>query len=135
MNADSTTALDASTVQIKLAKPFGPLLSLLTVAYVVNAAVVQAHDASGDLGQKWLGEQSGGAGSGPYVLDHWTRDVEFTLVKNANFWGGIYQQPPAFDQIVFPNLKEPTTSELELEKGDIDVALNLTPDVAANISP
>jgi peptide/nickel transport system substrate-binding protein len=48
---------------------------------------------------------------------------------------GIYQQPPVFDQIVFPNLKEPTTSELELEKGDIDVALNLTPDVAANISP
>jgi peptide/nickel transport system substrate-binding protein len=135
MDASSTTALDASTVQIKLAKPFGPLLSLLTVAYVVNAAVVQAHDVSGDLGQKWLGEQSGGAGSGPYILDHWTRDVEFTLVKNTNFWGGIYQQPPAFDQIVFPNLKEPTTSELELEKGDIDVALNLTPDVAANISP
>lgn len=134
LTADSTKAVDASTVQIKLAKPFGPLLSLLTVAFVVSAKEVKAHD-TGDLGQTWLGEHSAGAGSGPYILDHWTRDVEFVLVKNTNYWGGIYQKPPAFDQIVFPNVKEPTTSELMLEKGDIDIALNLTPDVAANISP
>jgi len=133
LNVNSTKALDANTVQMKLSKPFGPLLSLFTVAFVVNAKEVKSHD-TGDLGQTWLGERSGGAGSGPYVLDHWTRDVEFVLVKNNNYWGGIYQKPGAFDRIVFPNIKEPTTSKLMLDKADLDLALNLTPDIAATIS-
>jgi peptide/nickel transport system substrate-binding protein len=58
------------------------------------------------------------AGTGPYKLDHWTKDVELVLVANDAYWGGR----PKLDRIVFRTIGEDTVRVSELKTGGIDVA-------------
>jgi peptide/nickel transport system substrate-binding protein len=58
------------------------------------------------------------AGTGPFKLDHWTKDVELVLVANEDYWGGR----PKLDSIVFRTIAEDTVRISELKTGGIDVA-------------
>ncbi len=57
-------------------------------------------------------------GSGPYVFESFTRDVELVLVANESYWGGR----PALDRIVFRTISDDTVRFTELSTGGIDVA-------------
>ena len=88
ITADSVTAVDPETVQINLPKTASPgaFLAILTntIASVVDSKVVQENEG-GDNGSTWLLDHS--AGSGAYVVDHWTQEVEVLLTANPNFNG------------------------------------------------
>lgn len=58
------------------------------------------------------------AGTGPFKLDHWTKDVELVLVANDQYWGGR----PALDRVVFRTIADDTVRLSELKTGGIDVA-------------
>ncbi|MBI1259412.1 MAG: ABC transporter substrate-binding protein [Chloroflexi bacterium] len=127
----SIEATDAKTVTITLAAPSPVFLSLLANGSmsVTDAAVVKANggtDAEGadtaDTAGDYLDNHS--AGSGPYMLDHWTKQTETVLVRNPNYWGTA----PYFDRIVITNIPEAATQKTSLEAGDIDLALDLTSD-------
>jgi len=68
-------ALDDSTVQITLGKPFPPFLGLLTTTY---ASVVDT-ETSGDLRVE-------PAGTGPFKLAWWIDDVAIVLHNNPQYW-------------------------------------------------
>src|SRR4051812_25855914 len=79
----SMTATDAKTVTITLSAPSPVFLSLLANGStgITEASVVKANgglDTDGadknDTAQAYLDGKS--AGSGPYVLDHWTKQTE-----------------------------------------------------------
>src|SRR5215207_9586807 len=78
LTAESVKAVDPETVVITLPKTASPsaFLAVLTntVASVVDSKEVMAHETGGDNGSAWLLDHS--AGSGAYVVDHWTKNVE-----------------------------------------------------------
>jgi peptide/nickel transport system substrate-binding protein len=131
LTADSVKAVDPETVQINLPKTASPgaFLAVLTntVASVVDSKEVKAHEGS-DNGATWLLDHS--AGSGAYVLDHWTKDVEVLLTANPNFGG----DKPALGTVLIRHVQDSNNQLTELQKGDADIALNLTPEQLATLS-
>jgi len=131
ITADSVKAVDPLTVLINLPKTASPgaFLAVLTntVASVVDSKVVKANEGS-DQGATWLLDHS--AGSGPYVVDHWTKDVEVLLTANPNYGG----TKPALNYILISHVPESANQLTALQKGDADIALNLTAEQLATLS-
>lgn len=132
LTADSVKAVDPETVQINLPKTASPgaFLAILTnnIASVVDSKEVQAHETNGDNGTAWLLDHS--AGSGAYVIDHWTKDVEVLLTANPNFSG----PKPALTSVLIRHVPESANQLTELQQGDADIALNLTAEQLATLS-
>jgi len=61
------------------------------------------------------------AGTGPFKLDHWTKDVELVFVANDQYWGGR----PKLDRVIWRTIAEDTVKLQELTTGSIDVANQL----------
>ncbi|HYY54793.1 MAG TPA: ABC transporter substrate-binding protein [Candidatus Dormibacteraeota bacterium] len=125
LKADSVTASGANTVVITMPKTASPqgLLSILTftVGSVVDSKEVKSHETGGDSGSAWLLDRS--AGSGPYNIDHWTKNAEVLLKANASYGG----TKPNLSQILIKHVPESTNQQFALERGDADVARNLSP--------
>ena len=132
LTADSVKAVDPETVVISLPKTASPaaFLAVLTntVAGVVDSKEVKTHETGGDNGTAWLLDHS--AGSGAYVVDHWTKDVEVLLNANPNFSG----PKPALGSILIRHVPESANQLTELQQGDADIALNLTAEQLATLS-
>ena len=132
ITADSVKAVDPLTVLISLPKTASPggFLSVLTntIGGIVDSKEVKTHETGGDHGAAWLLDHS--AGSGPYIVDHWTKSVEVLLKANPNFGG----TKPALDSILFKHVPESANQLTELQKGDADIAQNLTPEQLATLS-
>ncbi len=132
LTADSVTAVDPETVQINLPKTSSPgaFLAILTnnIASVVDSKEVKAHETNGDNGTAWLLDHS--AGSGAYVIDHWTKDVEVLLTANPNFSG----DKPALTSVLISHVPESANQLTALQAGDADIALNLTAEQLATLS-
>jgi len=121
MDTDSTTVIDDYTIQIELTEPYGGFLALLpyTVAAIVDKDYVEAHGGvvEGEENE-WM--KLNPMGTGPYMLDHWTRATEIVLVKNPNYWGGW--EGKHVDKVVIKYADEATTRILALKNGDADIA-------------
>jgi len=132
LTADSVTAVDPETVMINLPKTASPgaFLAILTntVASVVDSKEVMAHETGGDSGTTWLLDHS--AGSGAYVVDHWTQEVEVLLTANPNFNG----DKPALSSVLISHVPESANQLTQLQNGDADIALNLTAEQLATLS-
>lgn len=127
----SVAAPDDKTVVFTLTTLSPTFLTSLTNSAfgVVEEAVVAANGGNAaegadanDTAGEYLDNHS--AGTGPYMLDHWTKQTETVLVRNPNYWGA----QPYFDRIVITNIPEAATQKTALEAGDIDLALDLTSD-------
>ena len=118
-------APDPYTVVITLPTPFSPgaFLSIMAnaVASVVDSQTVKAHVQGGDWGAAWLDDHS--AGSGPYQLVRWERQVAIEVVANPRYNMG---PAPAISRIVWPVIKENTVQREMLSRGDADVAWDLS---------
>jgi len=125
IKADAIKATDASTVVVSLPKTASAqgFLSILTftVGGIVDSKEVKTHETAGDFGSGWLLDHS--AGSGPYGVDHWTKNSEVLLKANANYGG----TKPALSGVLVKHVPESTNQQFALEKGDADVARNLSP--------
>ncbi|VAW20233.1 ABC transporter, substrate-binding protein (cluster 5, nickel/peptides/opines) [hydrothermal vent metagenome] len=98
-----------------------------TIGGIVDSKLVMEHEVNGDLGNEWLRTNS--AGSGAYKLGSWKPNESITLIANPDFYLGA----PAMKRVVVRNIKESATQRLMLERGDIDVARNLTPEDVAGV--
>ena len=131
LTAESVKAVDPETVQINLPKTASPgaFLAVLTntVASVVDSKVVQPNEGS-DNGSTWLRDHS--AGSGAYVIDHWTASAEVLLTANPNFAG----DKPALTSVLIRHVPESANQLTALQNGDADIALNLTAEQLATLS-
>ncbi|HPX98244.1 MAG TPA: ABC transporter substrate-binding protein, partial [Thermotogota bacterium] len=124
-NADQTiTLIDDYTFTMQFDKPYASniILGILTnqFASVVNRKQLEPHMAGDDLGQKWLDDNSAGAGA--YVLQRWERNNQIVLVANPNYVLG----QPKIRRIIVRDVPEAANQRLMVEKGDADVAWNVT---------
>lgn len=127
----SVEAPDDKTVVLTLNHPDPAILAKLVfdAFSVVSKREVEAQGgsdaadaATADTAEAWLNSNS--AGSGPYILESWEPTVETVLVRNENYWG----EKPAFERVIFRNIAEAATQKIQLEAGDIDIAMDLTAD-------
>ena len=132
----SFKALDSSTVQITLSAPDVSFVSALATNNfgVLDSKLVIAHGgddskdaAKKDKAQSFLDTQS--AGTGAFQMTNWARDNQIVMQRNPNYWGA----KPFFDQIIFQNVADAATQRLQVQKGSVDVAMNINLQQAASL--
>ena len=112
-------ALDDTTFQITLKKPFTPLLSMLTMAYTY----VVPHEVADALGIQF-GKNP--VGTGPFVFANWSEGVRLNLVKNTNYFESTSTNPiPSIDAISVSFIQSKQTELLEFTQGKLDLFTGL----------
>jgi peptide/nickel transport system substrate-binding protein len=124
---DSVEVIDDMTVRITLNTPYAPLLATLASNEfkIVDAEEAMAHEEDGDLGHKWMIENS--AGSGPFMMEEFVPEQRVTLRRNPDYWGGADGVYPSVERLIFAHVPENSTRELQVGRGELDVALQLPP--------
>lgn len=135
-NIESVTAVDPATVKITMVDGNQPLLPWLIAPNfgILDSKVAKEHGAAtgpgadtADKATAWL--ESNSAGTGPYVLTSWTRNSEIDMQRNDSYW----RAPAPFARVIIRHIPDSATQLLQLQRGDIDVALNLTYDQVQSI--
>ena len=131
------TAAGPNQVRFVMKSVFVDTLPMLVTPSldIAQASAIRAHggtdapDASTkDTARTWLDANS--VGSGPFTLDSWQRGSQIVLKRNVNYWG-----PPApVDTIIFRFVNDSNTQKALLQRGDIHLALDLTPDLVNGLS-
>lgn len=130
------TALNPSTVRITLKAPDVSFLAAMTGPNfsVLDSKTVMAHGgtdaanaAKADTAKSYLDNNS--AGTGPYIIKEWTPNTRIVLDRNPNYWGPA----PYFQEVILDGVKDAQSQALQLEKGDADMAFNLTSDQVATL--
>lgn len=124
-NVDEKITFEGDTVTITTDKVYAPTFfyNCLTagVANIVDMKTVMANEADGDMGNNWL--KSNSAGTGAYVLKSYRQNEGYILEAREGHWRGDAKIKNVFMQ----HVPEGATERLLLEKGDIDIARELTP--------
>jgi peptide/nickel transport system substrate-binding protein len=126
---DKVKATGPLSLAIETDKAYAPTLvyNCLTanVAGVVDRKLVMSKEAAkdgvGDMGYGWL--KSNYAGSGPMKIREWRANEIVTLERNDNYHG----PKSKLARVIYRHVKESATQRLLLEKGDADIARNLSP--------
>jgi peptide/nickel transport system substrate-binding protein len=125
-------AVDPATLQFTISEDFSPSLVLSLMSSIVGSVVEKktalAHEQNGDLGNTWLKTNS--AGSGPFALRAWKANESVVLDAFAGYRGGA----PKLKRVIVRHVPEAAAQRLLLEKGDIDIARDLTPDQIAGVT-
>lgn len=104
------------------------VLNCLTanVASIVDKKLLLSKEQNADMGYAWL--KTNYAGSGPLKLREWRANEILTMERNDQYHG----EKSKLMRVIYRHVKESATQRLLLEKGDIDIARNLSPqDLAA----
>ncbi|EJF91376.1 ABC transporter substrate-binding protein [Bartonella melophagi] len=121
----SIQALDDTTLQLDFDKPYPVYLILATIGQTYTAALLdrktlETNSVNGDMGNKYLATHS--ACVGPYKLVRWLPGERVVLQATRHYWG----EKPKIQQILILHVAESTSQRLLLEKGDVDIARDLS---------
>ena len=129
---DLVKATAPDTLQFTIKADLAPslVLNLMTsiVASIVEKKVALEHEDKGDLGNGWLKTHS--AASGAYKLVAWKPNESVVLEANPKFHFGA----PANKRVIVRHVPETSSQLLLLQKGDIDIARDLSPDQLASLA-
>ncbi|MDP2369001.1 ABC transporter substrate-binding protein [Rhodoferax sp.] len=91
------------------------------VGAIIDKRLVMSKEVNGDMGHGWL--KTSFAGSGPLKLREWRANEIVALERNDHYHGVKAKLP----RVIYRHVKESATQRLLLEKGDADIARNLSP--------
>ena len=124
LSVDTITVEDAQTITIQttVEQPTLPGLLILPALAITDA---EAADAAGE--GNFI---AAGALTGPYIPTEYAPKEHLSSVANDDYWGGT---PPlaGIEHIAIPDTN---SRELALQAGDIDVAVNVSPEGAQAIN-
>lgn len=132
---DKVEALDDYTVVFTLKEPDASFLTKLAQnSYaVLDSKTVKANGgtdgtdaATADKAGEWLNKNS--AGSGAYVLESWSPNVEVVLNRNEKYWGEVKNE-----KVICKEIPDVNTQIQNLTQGDIDIALSIGVDNASQL--
>jgi len=122
LDVNSVKAIDEYTVQFTLARSFSPFLQTLATVEPNGIVDMETVEANGgivaDQDNQWVSEST--VGTGPYVVESWTRGQQITMVKNPNYWGGW--DGNHYDKIVMLLNQQPSTSISAAMSGTATIA-------------
>ena len=109
------TALDDTTFQIELSKPFPPFLGILSMTY----ASVVPHEAVEYYGDNF---RSHPVGTGPFKFQYWKENVKLVFRKNPNYFerDEAGERLPYIDAVSISFLIDKQVAFLEFIKGKFD---------------
>jgi len=113
-DAHSFLALNDSTFQINLLKPFPAFLNILTAQY----CVVVPHEVVDHYGKNF---RSHPIGTGPFCFKYWREDEILVLLKNENYWekdGNI--RLPYLDAVTVSFISDKQSAFMNFIKKDLD---------------
>jgi len=128
-NLAEVRVVDPLTIQIGMKNPNEPLLIDLTAPtfavlskkmLLEHGGVAEPGADQADKATQWLNGTS--AGTGPYRMVAWERNVSVDLRRNPNYWG----DKAPFERIVIRHLADGAAQLLSVRRGDIDIAMNLS---------
>jgi peptide/nickel transport system substrate-binding protein len=129
---DKVKATGPLTLTFETDKSYAPtfVYNCLTanIASVIDKKLVLSKEVNGDLGYAWL--KTNYAGSGPLKLREWRANEIVALERNDNYHG----EKSKMARVIYRHVKEAATQRLLLEKGDVDIARNLSPEDLAALS-
>jgi peptide/nickel transport system substrate-binding protein len=125
----SSKALNDTTVQVTLSKPYAPLLSSISQGY--DGILAPATYAAG--AEAICNEP---IGSGPWIIDKWTHGQNITFSRNPNYnsapANALHQGPAYAEKLVWSFVADPTTRYGSLTTGQSNVIYDVpAPDWAA----
>ncbi len=125
---DTIEALDASTVQVTLKRPYTPFLS---VAALFQASIVPKDVFEAD--PEAFGDNP--IGSGPFMLEEFSRSEQVVLVPNPNYWelGADCNPLPYLDKVTLLFIPDSNSRVLGFRNNDYDVIQSVPPNEAQNI--
>ena len=94
---------------------------IANVVSVVDKKLLLSNEQGSDMGYAWL--KTTFAGSGPLKIREWRANEILTLERNDQYHG----DKSRLVRVIYRHVKEAATQRLLLEKGDIDIARNLSP--------
>ena len=107
---------DPQTFVVNLKDSDAAFLHYLASAWgpkAINPKVLE--DNQGDQAQKFL--ETNSAGSGPYVIEEFTRGTGLTLARNENYWG----EEPHFSTVEIAITPDVSSQILALQQGDLEL--------------
>lgn len=105
------------TLEITLGQPFAPILSHLSHSFIGIVSPRQIEN----LGPADTFENP--VGTGPYVMDRWSRGDSIRLSLNENYWGDT----PRIPNLVFNFIPEESARIVALETGEADAIMAVPP--------
>lgn len=119
---DGFKAIDDYTFQLKLTKPFRPVLGILSMQYcsVVPKKIVEHY------GKDF---RANPIGSGPFKMKHWKEGDVLILEKNPNYWekNTAGKQLPLLDGVRVTFNENKQAAYLEFTKGTTDFMSGIDP--------
>ncbi|HET7119733.1 MAG TPA: ABC transporter substrate-binding protein [Solirubrobacterales bacterium] len=108
---DSVRAVSPTTVELSLSEPMAALESALSL---YASGVVPAGYAG--MSPKQFAQRP--IGTGPFVLEKWSKGRSLTLARNADYW-----QPgkPFLDKVVISSVPDDNSRVAQLRGGQLDV--------------
>ncbi|MET3560371.1 peptide/nickel transport system substrate-binding protein [Bartonella japonica] len=129
---EALQAPDEKTVVMKFDKPYPAELILNNIAAsrataLLDRKTIMKHEKDGDMGNRYL--VSHAACVGPYQLSNWRPGEALLLRASPHYWG----ETPKLKKILIRHVAETGTQRLLLQKHDVDVARDLTPEDLADL--
>ncbi|MEI4232409.1 ABC transporter substrate-binding protein [Roseovarius sp. D22-M7] len=128
---ETIVAPDDKTLVLTLDRPYAVSFVLncltATIGGIVDMETVMTNAEDGDMGNAWL--RTNTAGSGPYKVVEWRPSESVLMDLNPNYAG----ETPAMERVIVQHIQESATQRLQLERGDVDVARNLSPEDIAGL--
>jgi peptide/nickel transport system substrate-binding protein len=105
---ESVEAVDDNTVTIATKQPHSP-----TIASLVDPLV--------SIVKPDVNLNTTPVGTGPFKLDSYEKDVKLSVARNDDYWG----DKAKLDGAILYFVSDPMTRAMQLEGGDVDIALGL----------
>jgi ABC-type transport system substrate-binding protein len=102
---------DELTLEIRLKRPFGPFPYVLTTPHTAISDMTRFAEE----GVEGLRREP--SGTGPFMLERWSRGAELVLKANPNYWG----DPVPIERIQFRFMPEATARSIALQTGEVDL--------------
>ena len=125
---------DVGTVKVTLSAANSAFLAQVNASYlgIVNSKAATAQGATADpatdKAETWF--LSNSAGSGPFALAAYTSGSELRLKRNDAYWG----TKANFPEVLIKETPQAVTQRQQLEQGAVDIAMQISNDVAAGMS-
>jgi peptide/nickel transport system substrate-binding protein len=111
---------DELTLEIRLKRPHGPFPYHLTTPHTAISDMAK----HAEVGVEGLRREP--SGTGPFMLERWSRGAELVLQANPDYWGG----PVPIARIQFRFMPDAAARSIALQGGEVDVVESVAaPDI------
>jgi len=110
---DTVETPDDYTVVVKLKEPYAPMLSNLSMLWIVPKKTIE------EIGREEFAKHP--IGTGPYEFVEWLKDQRLVMEAYEGYWRGV----PKVQRLVWRNIPETSTRLAELRTGGVDIAIRV----------